>query len=140
MAFQRLLSTTPRETLSHLLKLARNGDYLQQRAAIAAVAEPALLNTPDIIRGALDIQHVVMERLHKVPAADRKGEDFRALRKALGYTLSVVTAATPEDGFALMQICAGWSDADVVWILRENLKKKRLAKFVDHVKELSKLL
>lgn len=140
IAFQRLLSTTPRETLGHLLKLARNGDFLQQRAAIAAVAEPPLLNTPDMISGALDMQRVVMERVHKASIADRKREDFRALRKALGYTLSVVTAATPDDGFALMQVCAGWGDADVIWVLRENLKKKRLAKYVEHVEELSKLL
>jgi hypothetical protein len=140
MAFQRLLSTVPQETLDHLIALAKKGDYLQQRAAIAAIAEPALLNTPERVNGALDIQRVVLERLHKAPAADRKREDFRALRKALGYTLSVVTAARPEDGFALMRVSAGWGDADIEWVLRENLKKKRLAKFVEDVKEIGHLL
>jgi len=140
IAFQRLLCTAPREILNHLTTLAYTGDYLLQRAAIAAIAEPGLLNTPDTVSEALNIQRLVLERLHRAPAADRKREDFRALRKALGYTLSVVTAATPEDGFALMRMCADWGDADVVWVLRENLKKKRLAKFVEHVEELTRLL
>jgi hypothetical protein len=140
IAFQRLLCTAPREILDHLTTLAYTGDYLQQRAAIAAIAEPGLLNTPDMVSEALNIQRMVLEHLHRAPAADRKRENFRALRKALGYTLSVVTAATPEDGFALMRMCAGWGDADVVWVLRENLKKKRLAKYVEHVEELARLL
>jgi len=140
MAFQRLLVAVPLETLRHLITLAHKGDYFQQRAAIAAIAEPGLLNTPERVSGALDIQRVVLERLHKASAADRKREDFRVLRKALGYTLSVVTAATPKDGFALMRTCAGWGDTDVVWVLRENLKKKRLAKFVEDVEEISHLL
>jgi hypothetical protein len=140
IAFQRLLCTAPREILDHLTTLAYTGDYLQQRAAIAAIAEPGLLNTPDMVSEALNIQRMVLEHLHRAPAADRKRENFRALRKALGYTLSVVTAATPKDGFALMRMCAGWGDADVVWVLRENLKKKRLAKYVEHVEELARLL
>ncbi len=140
IAFQRLLCTAPREILDHLTTLAYTGDYLQQRAAIAAIAEPGLLNTPDMVSEALNIQRTVLEHLHRAPAADRKRENFRALRKALGYTLSVVTAATPEDGFALMRMCAGWGDADVVWVLRENLKKKRLARYVEHVEELARLL
>lgn len=140
MAFQRLLPAAPRETSSHLATLAYTGDYLQQRAAIAAIAEPALLNTPDTANVALKMQHVVLERLHRAPIADRKREDFRALRKTLGYTLSVVTAACPEEGFALMRDCATWGDADIVWVLRENLKKKRLAKFVEYVEELARLL
>ncbi len=140
MAFQRLLPAAPRETLSHLHQLASTGHYLQQRAAIAAVAEPALLNTPDMVSGALGMQRVVLEHLHQATAAERKREDVRALRKTLGYTLSVVTAATPEEGFALMRECAAWGDADVLWVLRENLKKRRMAKFPEHVDGLARLL
>ena len=140
IAFQRLLLVAPRETLHYLTGLACTGDYWQQRAAIAAVAEPALLSAPEIVNGALEIQRVVLGRLHLAPAAERRREDFRALRKALGYTLSVVTAAVPEEGFALMRDGATWGDADIVWILRENLKKKRLGKFAEHTGELGRLL
>src|SRR2546421_9103978 len=93
-----------------------------------------------MVNGALEIQRAVLRRLHQAPAAERKREDFRALRKALGYTLSVVTAAAPEEGFALMRDGVAWGDADIVWVLRENLKKKRLAKFAKHTGELGRLL
>jgi hypothetical protein len=52
----------------------------------------------------------------------------------------VVAAATPEKGFALMRECAGWGDPVVNWLLRENLKKKRLAKFTEHAEKVSRLL
>ncbi|WP_136625169.1 hypothetical protein [Dictyobacter kobayashii] len=71
---------------------------------------------------------------------DRKCEDFRTLRRTLGYTLSVVTAALPEKGFAFMCECALWNDTDINWILRENLKKKRLAKFPQQIATVTELL
>ena len=92
------------------------------------------------IDAALTIQRFVLKRLHELPVTVRRREDVRALRQSLGYTLSVVTAATPEQGFALMRDCASWNDTDINWILRENLKKKRLAKFVEHTEKVSKLL
>jgi hypothetical protein len=139
-AFQRLLEAAPRDSMNFLILLATQGNYLQQRAAIASFAEPSLLHSSDIAYMALDIQQIVLERLHASPAIDRKREDFRVLRQALGYTLSVVTAATPVKGFALMRECAGWRDTDINWILRENLKKKRLAKFVNYTEELTRLI
>jgi len=140
IAFQRVLTVAPQETISFLAIMASQGNYFQQRAAIAAIAEPALLYSPEIVQAALSIQRVVLERLHSAPAADRKREDFRALRQTQGYALSVITAVVPEKGFALMRNCATWGDADITWILRENLKKKRLAKFVEYAEGLSKLL
>ncbi len=140
IALQRLLPVNPQKTIEFLLELARKGNCFQQRASIAAIAEPSLLQTPAMIDAALEIQRLVLERLHALPAAVRKREDVRALRQSLGYTLSVVAAAAPEKGFALMRDCAGWSDPDVNWILRENLRKKRLAKFVAHTEEVAKLL
>jgi len=139
-AFQRLLMGAPQEAISYLTIIAAQGNYFQQRAAIAAFAEPALLHSSDIAHAALAVQHVVLERVHAAPAKERKREDFRVLRQTLGYAVSVVTAAAPEKGFALMHNCARWGDADINWILRENLKKKRLAKFVEYTEVLSKLL
>jgi hypothetical protein len=140
LAFQRLVTAVPQETISYLTIMAMQGNYFQQRAAIVSIAEPALLHNSDMVRAAMAIQQVVLERLHAAPGTDRKREDFRVLRQALGYTLSVVTAASPEKGFALMRNCATWRDADITWILRENLKKKRLAKFVEYTEGLSRLL
>jgi hypothetical protein len=140
MAFQQLLPAATEETIIYLMMLATEGSNFQQRASIAAVAEPPLLHTPEIINAALSIQRIVLERVHTIPAAERKREDFRTLRQALGYTLSVVTAAAPEKGFALMRQCASWNDPDINWVLRENLKKKRLAKFAEHTEKLSRML
>ena len=139
-AFQQVLPAATEETITHLMMLAAEGNSFQQRASIAAVAEPPLLHTPELINAALSIQRIVLERVHAVPAAERRREDFRALRQALGYTLSVVTAATPEKGFALMRQCASWGDPDINWVLRENLKKKRLAKFAEHAEKLARML
>jgi len=140
MALQRLLPVIPQETIDFLIELAKKGNCFQQRASIAAIAEPSLLQDQITIDAALTIQRFVLKRLHELPATVRRREDVRALRQSLGYTLSVVTAATPEQGFALMRDCASWNDTDITWILRENLKKKRLAKFVEHTEKVSKLL
>ncbi len=140
LAFQRLLPVAAQETIEYLMELAAEGNCFQQRASIAAIAEPPLLHTPALIEAALTIQQLVLERLHAIPAAERKRADVRVLRQALGYTLSVVAAAAPEKGFALMRECATWGDPDINWVLRENLKKKRLAKFTEHTQKVSKLL
>jgi hypothetical protein len=140
IAYQHLLVACSQATFEHLGYMATQGDFLQQRAAIAAVAEPPILYATDIVDSALDIQRIVLERVHSVPADGRKNEGFRILRRTLGYTLSVVTAAAPERGFALLRECAGWDDKDIRWIVGENLKKRRLAKFVADREDVERLL
>lgn len=140
LALQRLLPVIPQETIKFLKELATKGNCLQQRASVASIAEPSLLHDQIMVDAALAIQRHVLGRFHKLSENNRKREDVRVLRQSLGYTLSVVTAAIPEEGFALMRDCAKWNDADINWILRENLKKKRLAKFVEHTEKVSRLL
>ncbi len=140
LAFQYLLGAVPHDTLLRVTKLATNGNYLQQRAAVAAVAEPSLFFDRDVLVAALALQRIVLERLRDAPKLDRKTEDLRTLRRTLGYTVSVVTVALPEQGFALMRECASWNVVDITWILRENLKKKRLAKFPEDTEVLTKML
>jgi hypothetical protein len=139
-AYQHLLSTDPESTLAFLTRVAARGNYLQLRAAISAVAEPRLLYKHEVLRCALQLQQVVLERVKRTPLSERKNEDFRVLRRTLGYTLSVVTAADPDAGFTLMRHCALWNDDDINWILRENLKKKRLAKFTYDTASIFELL
>ncbi|QBD78295.1 hypothetical protein EPA93_20745 [Ktedonosporobacter rubrisoli] len=141
IAYRHMLVADSDEMIRHMLHLAREGCCLQQRAAIAAVAEPPLLlSNYKLCISALELQRIVLHRLHLIPLNERKREDFRVLRRTLGYTLSVVTAALPEEGFALMSEAVSWGDTDIVWVLRENLKKKRLAKFSEHTAMLSRLL
>ena len=63
------------------------------------------------------------------------------MRKGLGYTLSVVVCAIPKEGFALMQRLVSLQDADILWIIKQNLKKNRLIKnFPDHIDAITELL
>ncbi|MEO7021446.1 MAG: hypothetical protein ABI234_14925 [Ktedonobacteraceae bacterium] len=140
LALQKLLLAAPGEILPALVELLKRGDCLQQRACLAAISEPSLLECAEFIVPALAMQRAAIERLHALPATQRRHTDVRVLRQTLGYTLSVVTVACPDSGFALMCEIAAWNDPDINWILRENLKKRRLAKFQDHTARVSDLL
>jgi hypothetical protein len=54
------------------------------------------------------------------------GQD--SLKKALGYGLSVAIVADPPRGMAMFEQFAKQSNKHVLWIVRENLKKSRLAR------------
>ncbi len=140
LAYQELLSADASVAIERLLALATRGSYLQQRAAIASLAEPRLLYSPKVLDAALAAQRAVLERVHAEPASVRRQEDFRILRRTLGYTVSIVTAASPDAGFTMMRDCALWDDDDIRWVLRENLRKKRLAKFTQDTESLLRLL
>jgi hypothetical protein len=62
--------------------------------------------------------------------AERRSEQFRALRKGLGYCWSVAVAASPQTGRppfeAVVDRAAASGDRDLRWIARENLRKRRL--------------
>ena len=59
---------------------------------------------------------------------NRRSEDFLTLRKGLGYCWSVAVAALPAEGKALMEKWLVKLDKDVRWIMKENLKKRRLVR------------
>ena len=126
MALQRLIAARPQETLNILKQWAAEGSPLEMRAAAAGVAEPALLRNDESAQAALGLHETIFERMPEFD--DRKSAEFKALRKGLGYTLSVVVQAAPREGFALMHQLAATKDKDVLWIVRENLKKNRLVK------------
>jgi hypothetical protein len=59
---------------------------------------------------------------------DRPSQGFMALRKGLGYCWSVAVVALPEQGKLLMEKWSTDPDKDIHWIMKENLKKTRLAR------------
>jgi hypothetical protein len=132
-ALQRMLAADWPRTLAALQTWLTAGDPLVIRAAVAAVAEPPLLTTPDRGADALAIQVGALAWVGRVPPADRRGEPMRTLRQALGYTISVAVAAAPDAGFAWLEQLAASADPDLQWIVRENLKKARLARWPDRV-------
>ena len=102
------------------------GNLLECRAAIAAVCEPALLGDARKTERVLDLLDAVTASLAR--AGERRSDDFRALRKGLGYCWSVAVAALPDPGRERMELWFTSEDRDVRWVMRENLKKKRLAR------------
>lgn len=106
-----------------------DGSRLEQRAAVAALCEPALLRRERHVVEVLAVLDRVTGSL--VAAPDRREEGFRVLRQALGYCWSVAVAALPEEGARRLDPWMSSEDPEVRWVVRENLKKKRLAKVGD---------
>lgn len=102
------------------------GSPLVQRAAAAALCEPRLLRTTEITREVLSILDQITASVEQLD--DRRGADFLALRKGLGYCWSVATASLPSEGKVRMEKWLNHPDRDIRWIMRENLKKARLAR------------
>jgi hypothetical protein len=126
MGLQRLMIKRNRDTLKELDEWAVTGSLLEMRAAAAAVADPAILRDTEIANLALRLHCSIIDRA--LGTEDRKSEDFKTLRKALGYTLSLVICALPEEGFAYMRQLAESQDPDGLWIVKQNLRKNRLVK------------
>jgi hypothetical protein len=116
------------EGMSQLLRdlASWNGNRLEQRAAIAALCEPVLLRDEAQVEQVLRVLDTVTQSI--VAAPDRKSEDFKTLRQALGYCWSVAAAYAPEAGKKAMETWMVCSDPDVRWVMKENLKKNRLAR------------
>jgi hypothetical protein len=114
------------DELHELMIVWSRGSLLERRAAVATLCEPVLLsNRGNVIK--------VIELLDEITASiqsesDRRSEEFRVLRKSLGYGWSVVVAANPEVGKPRLEKWIRSKDKDIVWIMKNNLKKNRLIK------------
>lgn len=102
------------------------GTLLERRAAAAALCEPRLLKDPKHARRVLKLLDTITTSI--IREKDRKSEDFKTLRQALGYCWSVAVVALPSEGKPALEKWLVNSDPDVAWIMRENLKKKRLTR------------
>ncbi len=125
MALQRY----GKEQMDSLLTEMRRwseGTLLEQRAAAAGLCEPVLLKSSQQVTEVLGILDEITHRMCQV--TNRRQDDFKTLRKGMAYCWSVAAASLPEIGKAMMERWMGSADADIRWILKENLKKKRLQK------------
>jgi hypothetical protein len=102
------------------------GSWYEKRAAAAALAEPRLLKDAKAARAALKILDRIT--LDMAAAAGPREAAFKVLRQSIGYCWSVAVAALPEDGKAAMEKWLASSNADVRWVMKENLKKNRLVR------------
>lgn len=100
------------------------GNYFEQRAAMASVCEPRLLIDPAIATRIFTLLDRITAGL--ASANDRRDDDFQALRKALGYGWSVAVSAFADEGKPAMESWLNNVDKDVRWVMKQNLKKSRL--------------
>ena len=102
------------------------GTLLERRAAVAALCEPSLLGDETQARRVLLMLNEITAGL--LDETDRRCDAFRVLRKALGYCWSVAVVALPQVGRELMAKWFPCEDRDVRWVMKENLRKARLAR------------
>ena len=140
MALQRIGEADPAALLGVLGAWIADGTWLELRAVAAALAHPPLLGDRAFALQALALAERVLDKAAGAAAATRRTEGYRTLRQGLGYALSVLAAAEPEEGFALLERWAARRDPDLSWVIRENLKKKRLAAHADRVARLKAAL
>ncbi len=100
------------------------GTLYEQRAVAAALCEPRLLKNPADVTRVLKILDDITAAIPAV--TNRKADDFIALRKGLAYCWSVAVVALPEHGKPLMEKWLASTNKDILWLMRENLKKDRL--------------
>ncbi|AET67784.1 hypothetical protein Desor_2181 [Desulfosporosinus orientis DSM 765] len=112
--------------LLHEMDVWSRGDFLEKRAVAAAVCEPKLLKDRETVSGVLNLLDRITEDL--LHAANRKDDNFKVLRKTLGYGWSVAVVAGPEKGKALLEKWFSHEDKDIRWIMKENLRKDRLSR------------
>lgn len=127
MALQRL-GDASMPALWALTEDWADGPLLVLRAVAAGICEPRLLGNPDDAVRALDALDRITVSVQGLDPRSRRAEEFRVLRQGLGYCWSVAIAAAPAEGFDRLERWAASDDKDVRWIVRENLKKARLAR------------
>jgi hypothetical protein len=101
------------------------GNDLEKRAVVAAVCEPKLLKVKVDAARVLKALSTITSGFEKI--GPKLSDDQNPLRKALGYGWSVAIAALPSEGKAAFETIAHSRSKHIQWIVRENLKKNRLA-------------
>ncbi len=125
MALQRL-GRKDMDVLLQEMERWSTGNPLEKRAAAAGLCEPDLLHNRDHAQTVLQILDRITASIEEME--DRRRDGFKALRKGLGYCWSVAVAAAPQQGKDLMQKWFLSNDRDILWIMKENLRKKRLTR------------
>jgi hypothetical protein len=99
---------------------------LERHAVVAAICEPTLLRESEYIGTIFRFLDRITQSIHQVE--DRRTDNFRTLRKTLGYGWSVAVACQPRTGKPRMEKWVGSPNKDIRWIMVQNLKKNRLVK------------
>lgn len=129
IAGQRIGDSDPARLRELVGTWSRSREPLLVRCAVASVCEPRLLTDRSMVDAALEACRLGTDLVASTPAAERRHDAVRTLRQGLGYCWSVAVAADPDRGLAAF-LALDIDDADIAWIVRENRKKKRLARLL----------
>jgi len=127
IAYQRVGDANISLLLGEAKELSR-GNFLEKRAAAAALCEPRLLTSKGVAIAVLDLLDEITHSIVGLEDDDKDKEAFEVLKKGLAYCWSVAVAACPEKGKKLMEKWILTEDRNIAWIMKENLKKNRLLK------------
>jgi hypothetical protein len=125
MALQRIGDVDINLALPEAKELS-HGNFLEKRAAAAALCEPRLLKSEGAAIVVLEMLDDITNSI--VGFNDKNDENFDVLKKGLAYCWSVAVAACPEKGKKFMEKWVQSKDKNIAWIMKENLKKNRLIK------------
>jgi len=106
------------------LKKWMDGNDLEKRAIVAALCEPRLLKEKTIIVELLEILNIITMGFDKIDG--KLSENQNSLRKTLGYGWSVAIVSLPDESKSAFEKIAGCNNKHIKWIVKENLRKKRL--------------
>ncbi len=107
------------------------GNPFEQRAAVAAICEPAVLDQvrPDaapLQRKVFDILDHITQSFAGAGTQERRTAGWEALKKGLAYGWSVAVAGLPDEGRPRIERWFASNNPDVRRVMRENLQKARL--------------
>ena len=125
MALQRLGKKDMGFLLS-AMEIWSTGNWLEKRAAAAALAEPVLLHNENDALKALQILDRITASMEN--SLEARSTNFKILQQGLGYCWSVVVAAAPQAGKRLMEKWLSCPDHVIQRVMQENLKKNRLVR------------
>jgi len=130
MALQRIGKEDMPRLIADMKVWSRDGAFVQ-RAVVAGLCEPALLNgNAETVEVLAILDHITRS---VAATGDRKHDGFRVLRQALGYGWSVAAAAAPANARPYLEKWLRSTDKDVAWVMRSNLAKSRMAELRDRL-------
>jgi len=126
MALQQIGEQDPQALRAIVTEWMDGASFLEMRAVAAGLAHPPILDK-EMTAFSLETSRRILSALSRADPGARRQESFKVLRQGMGYALSVFVAHGPVEGFTVMRKIAAVRDHDLAWIIRENLKKKRLS-------------
>jgi len=138
---QEMTLKDPAYVVNLLEDWCREPDAMLLRNAVIVLSEPRLLKADSKVIASCSSFHTRAISFYlNSSKTERKTSDFQLLKKTLGFSVSVLISVDPSH-FPLLEGWAAIDDDDARWIVKENLKKARIAKaFPDKVANLARIV